>query len=251
MRQRVVTLTTDFGLLDPYVGAMKGVLCSLTDAPIIDLSHAIPPFDVEAAAYVVETAAPRFPRFSVHVAVVDPGVGTSRRLLAAFHEERFYLAPDNGLLGFLARGAGAEFREISVPESASPTFHGRDVLAPAAARLANGAAFLSIGRKVDPPPPPPEPVATAEGFSTRVLHVDAFGTLVCALRAEALGGRDVLARVGGKTVGPLRRTFGDVAEGEPLLYVGSSGRLEIAVNRGRADAHFGLGRGAPVEVRFA
>ncbi|MGH7163116.1 MAG: SAM hydrolase/SAM-dependent halogenase family protein, partial [Planctomycetota bacterium] len=150
----VVTLLTDFGTEDPYVAAMKGAILSHCSAQIVDLTHGVPAFDAETAGYLLEAAAFHFPAGAVHVAVVDPGVGTGRRLLAASCAGHSFLAPDNGLLDFLARRPGVSWHEVD-PQlvargTVSPTFHGRDLFAPAAAFLCVGLAAEELGPAVDP-----------------------------------------------------------------------------------------------------
>lgn len=242
----VLTLLTDFGGLDSYVGAMKGVFSSLCEARIVDLTHEVAPFDVAGASYLLESAAFHFPPRSVHVAVVDPGVGSSRRVLAAECGGQRFLAPDNGLLSFLSR-RGARFHTVLYSEEGlSPTFHGRDLFMPLAARLFHGAEVGDLGPAAEPPRPPLEFERTPRGVATHVLLVDRFGTLICALRGENVPPGRVF--IHGQEIGPLRRTFADVAPGTPLAYIGSSGRLEVAVNLGRADERLHAGRGTVVEI---
>jgi S-adenosyl-L-methionine hydrolase (adenosine-forming) len=238
----LVTLTTDFGTADGYVGAMKGVLHR--NAPgvvVVDITHAIARHDIAAGAYALATAAPWFPPGTVHVAVVDPGVGGARRGVVVVAGQQIFVGPDNGLFALLTPSAAyqiaaADFRAQRV----SPTFHGRDVFAVAAARLATGAEPAQAG-----------PAVTLEGRlpggdGPRVVHVDAFGNLITDVTGEAARGRRV--RVAGRDVGPLRRTFEDVAAGELVAYVGSGGTVEIAVREGSAAEMLGAGRGAPVEL---
>ncbi|HZN37979.1 MAG TPA: SAM-dependent chlorinase/fluorinase [Planctomycetota bacterium] len=244
----LVTLLTDFGPRDPYVGLMKGaVLRANQKATIIDFGHEVPPQDVMAGAFWLAAAIDQFPAGTVHVAVVDPGVGTSRRLLAMAAHECYWLAPDNGLLGHVfARDPAAEVRAIDLSHLAlqprSRTFHGRDVLAPIAGWLTSGRyGFSSLGPRVTD-------LAGASPFDgpPRVVHVDAFGNLVTNVAASALA--DVShVRVGGHTV-PLLATYAEAAPGELLALVGSFDRLEVAQNGGNAARTLGLSRGAPIEL---
>ncbi|HEU4420400.1 MAG TPA: SAM-dependent chlorinase/fluorinase [Planctomycetota bacterium] len=247
----LVTLLTDFGPRDPYVGLMKGaVLRANQKATIIDYGHDVPPQDVMAGAFWLAVAIGQFPAGTVHVAVVDPGVGTSRRLLAMAAHESYWLAPDNGLLGHVfAQDPTAEVRAIDLSHLAlrprSRTFHGRDVLAPIAGWLTSGRyGFTALG------PPVVDRLAGASPFDgpPRVIHVDAFGNLVTNVAASALA--DVSrVRVGGHTVA-LRGTYAEAAPGELLALVGSFDRLEVAQNGGNAARTLGLSRGAPIELMY-
>jgi hypothetical protein len=244
-----IALLTDFGGRDPYVGVMKGmVLRAHPKAVLVDLGHDVPPQDTSLAGFWLAAAIGRFPAGTVHLAVVDPGVGTSRRLLCACAHEAFWLAPDNGLLTeVLAADPGAEVRALALPhlglEPASNTFHGRDVLAPAAGWLAGGRyGFTALGPCID------DPVRTAPlcAGAPHVVHVDAYGNLITNVRGEAVAGCRAV-RAGGVEI-PLARTYGDVPAGSLLALIGSYGLLEVAKNRGSAAAALQLGRGAPVAL---
>ncbi len=240
----IVALLTDFGLADPYVGIMKGaVLRASPKVQIVDVTHDVAPQDVEAGAFFVGALVGRFPSGTVHVAVVDPGVGTARRLLAVAAHDAYWLGPDNGVLGAVTAG---EVRAIDVvhlgirPES--NTFHGRDILAPVAAWLAAGRyGFASLGPLVADAVRRP-----TGGGSARVVHVDRYGNLVTNVPAAALAGVGAV-RVGGQVV-PLRRTYGDAPPGGLVALVGSYGLLEVAKNGGDAARATGSGRGAPIEL---
>jgi S-adenosyl-L-methionine hydrolase (adenosine-forming) len=243
----LVTLTTDFGTADGYVGAMKGVLYrAAPGVVVVDITHAVPRHDVAAGAHALATAAPWFPPWTVHVAVVDPGVGGRRRDVVVVAAEQIFVGPDNGIFSLAAPRpdavheiAAADFRAARV----SPTFHGRDVFAVAAARLAAGAAPERAGPPVTLVGSLPRP----EGAVHQVVHVDAFGNLVTDLHGDdvAPGSR---VHVAGRDVGPVQRTFEDVARGELVAYVGSGGTVEIAVREGSAATALGAGRGAPVDL---
>jgi S-adenosylmethionine hydrolase len=244
----IVTLLTDFGTADSYVAEMTGVL--LTCAPkstVVDITHQVPPGDVPAAQYVLSRTWMFFPEGTVHVAVVDAGVGTDRRVLAATRFGHYFLAPDNGLLSFLS--LNATFVSIPVLPEAAPTFHGRDVFAPAAAALTTGAALESLGAPITDPHYAPLPIPKVEGNALvgQVIYVDRFGTLVSNISPSALN-PDANIRVGGVDVGPLRRTFGDVASGALVAFTGSGGTVEIAVRDGSAMRLLGLGVGAEVRA---
>lgn len=255
----LVTLTTDFGLEGHHAGVLKGVILALCPrARIVDLTHRIPPGDVELAAWTLLWALPSFPPGATHLVVVDPGVGTRRRALAADGGGHRFTGPDNGVLALaLARtGAAAVALPTPGPGEASATFHGRDVFAPAAARLALGVPLDRLGtparrwaRLAVENPRRAGPGAAAG----RVVAVDRWGNLVTDLTVADLSrwgiGPEVEVRVGHRRVAGLRRTYADAGPGEPVALVNSSGHLEIAVNSGRADAALGAGRGSAVRVR--
>ncbi|MFI5278956.1 MAG: S-adenosyl-l-methionine hydroxide adenosyltransferase family protein [Gemmatimonadales bacterium] len=243
----IVTLLTDFGTSDGYVAEMKGRLLRLTtDITIVDVAHDIAPGDVEAAAYVLGRTWRAFPDATVHVAVVDPGVGTPRRALAAEAGGHRFVAPDNGLLTCVADHAPLTAVVLPVPDSASPTFHGRDVFAPAAAALANGAALATLGAPTDVVNRLPLPMARRSevGVVGTIVHVDRFGTLITNIPAEMIAATAIV-QLAARVV-PISSTFGDVAPGEVVAFTGSGGTLEIAVRDGRADEVLGVGRGTDV-----
>lgn len=235
-----IALLTDFGLVDPYVGAMKGVLASLAPgAPVLDVTHGVPPQDVRVGALFLDAAWPWFPEGTVFVCVVDPGVGTRRRPIVARAAGRLFVGPDNGLLGLLP---DPEVREITAPwghPSPSRTFHGRDLFAPVAARLAGGAAFEDVGPLVTDPVRVLLPVPV-DGAG-EVLYVDHYGNAVTNL-AGVDGGvvrvREVRA--------PVVHTYAAAGPGEAVALTGSTGRLEIAVRDGHAARELGLAPGTPV-----
>lgn len=244
----IVTLLTDFGTSDSYVAEMKGVLLTyVPSVTLVDITHQVAPGDVATAQYILGRTWMFFPEGSIHVAVVDAGVGTERRLLGAKRFDRYFLAPDNGLLSFLS--LNATFVSIPVVPEAAPTFHGRDVLAPAAAKLAAGASLESLGTVITDPHFASVPISRIEGDSTvgAVVHIDHFGTLVSNIAPAALQ-EDATIRVADMDVGPLRRTFADVAPGELVAFVGSGGTVEIAVRDGSAARMLGATVGAEVRA---
>jgi len=264
----VVALLTDFGHQDHYVGAVKGaVLVACPKAVIVDVGHEVPPHDVMAGAFALAACYRSFPAGTVFVAVVDPGVGSERRALALRAGGHLFVGPDNGIFTLvLGDGGRPRIHEITNQKLWGPersrTFHARDIFGPVAGRLAAGTPLAKVGPVVrDPVILPVEParqVAAGE-WSASVLHVDRFGNLTTTLTVAQL--EDVLATVEGDPNGlvvsvegvvmPLAATYADVAEGEPCAFVGSTGRLEIAVHRGSASRLLGAGRGAPVAVRKA
>jgi len=243
-----ITLLTDYGVTDSYVAEVKGVLLTaVPDATLIDVTHQVPPGDVRAAQFLFARSWRRFPEGTVHLVVVDPGVGTARRALAAEAAGHFFVAPDNGLLTSLPEDA--EFVSLPVPPPAAPTFHGRDVFAPAAARLAMGVSLDELGDLIDDVrrSPLPEPRADGVALLGEVIYVDRFGTLVSNIRAEDVDA-GVRITVEGRDVGSLRRTFGDVEPGQLVAYMGSGGEVEIAVRGGSAARLLGVGVRAEVRA---
>jgi S-adenosylmethionine hydrolase len=246
---RIVTLLTDFGTADGYVGELKGTLLSLApDATIVDVTHDVPAGDIAAGCYTLGRVWRAFPRGTLHVAVVDPGVGTERRALAAEGGGHCFVAPDNGLLSDVFAAVAVRSVSLTVPPEASRTFHGRDVFAPAAARLARGAALEALGAAISDPVRLAPHTLRAEGGDLvgEVIHVDRFGTLVTNLPGERLR-RLASVRLAGYDL-PLRATFADVAPGEPVAFVGSGGTVEVAVRDGRADVVLGIARGGGVRA---
>jgi len=260
---QIITLTTDFGHSDYYVGALKGVILSLAPkVQVVDITHEIEPHGLLHAAFVLRSVWSWFPPETVHLAIVDPGVGTSRRVLAGRYEGRFVVAPDNGLVTFLHRELRAEaMHVVENPRFFLPhvsgTFQGRDVLAPVAAHLTLGAKLRDFGRatdRVEVFPLPLRPAVTARGVSGQVLYVDRFGTLVTniartSLLALGTHDRQFEVLVNGTSIGPIRGTFGEVPVGEPVAFIGSTEHLEVAVNQGRAVDRFGPVERTRIEVR--
>lgn len=262
-RLPVVSMITDFGLSDTYVGQMKAVILSIApEARIVDLTHQIPPQDVEEASFQLATAWAAFPPGSVHLAVVDPGVGTPRRPVAfAFGEQRFVM-PDNGLPTLLL-GDRLPDQVVVLDRPAyhrphvSKTFHGRDLFAPVAARLAAGAALDEVGSptgveslvRLDLPPT----VATHSVVRGPVVSIDHFGNCRTLIRPEDLPWplTQVLVRCGSAVVRGIVATYGSVPEGRTLALFGSHGGLEIAVRQGSAAHAWGITRGMMVEVSTA
>lgn len=248
----VITLLTDFGTADGYVGEMKGVL--VTGAPaasIIDISHDLPPFDVEYARLTFARYWRRYPAGTVHVVVVDPGVGSTRAAIAVESDGRYLVGPDNGVLSPALFALDARVVSLSVVASASPTFHGRDVFAPAAAALAQGELLDSLGEPFREPvrlrtrQPVRRPDGTIDG---EVLTLDRFGNAITNLVARDI---DHVVVQSGDVPRQLRlvRTYADASVGEAVALVGSSGFVEIAVRERNAGTHLQLGRGDRVSVR--
>lgn len=244
----IITLLTDFGIADSYVAEMKAVLLSRkADLTLVDISHEVPPGDVRAGQYLLSRAWKYFPRNTIHIAIVDPGVGTERSAIAAESQGHRFVAPDNGLLSFLPQEARCV--SILVPAEASATFHGRDVFAPAAAILAAGDPMDALGSSISGPVRVPLPAPHHDGTAVigEVLYVDRFGTLISNIEPSAVE-PGIRIRVGDVDVGPLRRTFGDVRRGALLAFTGSGGTVEIAVRDGSAARLLGVGVGAEVRA---
>lgn len=244
----VVTLLTDFGISDTYVGMMKGVIASIApDAHVVDLTHDVPPQDVQAGAFHLMVAYGYFPPGTVHVAVVDPGVGTGRAIITVRAGGHLFVGPDNGVLRWAVESAGGAERAVRVENRdyalpvVSATFHGRDVMAPAAAHLARGLPLESLG--------PAAETLAGEAFPEShagrgiVVHVDRFGNCITNLRPPLGATVDVLGRHL-----PVVRTYGDAPPRQPVALVGSASLLEIAINGESAAARLGIGRGTPVQA---
>jgi hypothetical protein len=235
----LVTLTTDFGLADSYVAEMKAVLLARCPrARVIDVTHQIPPQDVLAASVILERMLRVCPAGTIHVSVVDPGVGTARKLLLAKVADQYVLCPDNGLITWpwrrLPDSRAAHDLNWPPPTPASSTFHGRDILAPAAAALAAGECSASelVGIPVAPILLDVAPATKASDVV--IIHIDGFGNAITNLPAELIHGIRLRSVKVGRRVIPVRRTYGDVPPARPLALIGSSGLLEVAVRDGNA-----------------
>ncbi|HEU5303629.1 MAG TPA: SAM-dependent chlorinase/fluorinase [Gemmatimonadales bacterium] len=249
----IVTLLTDFGNTDHYVAEMKGVVLSrASGAVLVDITHAIQPGDVRSGAYVLGRTWSRFPAGTIHLAVIDPGVGSARAALALGAHGHFFVGPDNGVFTSVLRDAEVEAVVLPTPESASPTFHGRDVFAPAAAVLAGGAPLHTLGEPFRGIPArlaftaPHHEGKTVVG---EVIYIDRFGSLITNLTTDLVPTYATL-EVEDLDLGPLRRTFSDVTAGGLVVYVGSGGAIEIAVRNGSAARRLGIGVGGRVRVRL-
>lgn len=249
----IITLLTDYGTTDSYVGEMKGVLLSRAPgATLVDITHTVPPGDVAAAGYILGRTWAHFPPGTVHLAVVDPGVGTARTALAFRTREHWFVGPDNGLFSGVIRGAEVEAITLPTPMRAAPTFHGRDLFAPAAAALARGEALASLGERYAGIPR--RVIAAVPHYEGKVvvgevIYVDRYGNLVTNLTPEVVPSHASL-EAEMLIIGPLRSTFGDVASGALLAYLGSGGTVEIAVRDGSAARRLGLGVGGKVKARL-
>lgn len=249
----VVTLLTDFGLTDSYVAEVKGVILSREPGAIlVDVTHNIGSGDIRAAAYILGRTWFRFPDGTVHLAVVDPGVGTSRSALALRARNHYFVGPDNGLFTPVLRDTEVTAVALPTPASASPTFHGRDLFAPAAAALAGGADLSSLGQSFSGIPERLAYTAPRQEDKTvvgEIVYIDRFGSLITNLTPELVP-PSATFEVEDLDLGPLKRTFNDATTGELLAYVGSGGAIEIAVRDGSAASLLGVGVGGRVRARL-
>jgi S-adenosylmethionine hydrolase len=252
-------LTTDYGINDHLVGVLKGVILKINpEAQIVDITHQVAPFDLLDGALSIAAAYSYFPSHSIHVVIIDPGVGTERRPILVSGQNHYFIAPDNGVLsGIYEKEHPVVVRHITSEhyflQPVSKTFHGRDVFAPVAAWLSKNWQPGSMGEEITDfkkfaMPKPKEADGLLKGV---VLKVDAFGNLITNLRAEdipadAVGKGEVRLQVGSHPVTKFVPTFGNGAAGEAVSYIGSGGFLEIAINKGSASRTLGLGRGTPV-----
>lgn len=261
----IVTLTTDFGTSDGYVGAMKGVILSrCSDARVIDIAHDVPSFDIAAGAYCLRQAARHFPDGTIHVAVVDPGVGTDRRAVVVDSGRQLFVGPDNGIFSWVVPDPVASYAIESTDfmrGSISATFHGRDIFAAAAGALAAGARPQDAGASValapldidDPLAVVRAPDGRVQRVRACVVHVDRFGNLISNCPAHIVPGRASVALPGvagtsAVTIERISRTFGEVARGQPVAYIGSAETLEIAVREDSAARILGLAKGALITI---
>lgn len=257
----VITLLSDFGLQDPYVGIMKGVMLGIAPkATLVDLTHGVPPQDVAVGAYQLSTAWPYFPEGSVHMAVVDPGVGGERGVIIVEGGGHYFVGPDNGLLECALALPDRQVYLVGespyLPKAASHTFHGRDVFSPLAAQLRAGVAPGTLGVPWAEPTRLEQAVVKEEGSALVgvVLAIDAFGNLITNIEGARLAGLDdgrcTISLMKGPAIQGLSRTYIDVPEGAPLALVGSTGRLEISCRGGSAQAHFQASLGDWIRVEF-
>jgi len=248
----IITLTTDFGLKDPYVGIMKGVILSINpEARIVDISHQIEPGDITHAAGLIQETFTFFPKDTIHVGVVDPGVGSGRRPILVKIEDHFFVGPDNGLF-WPVINAHQAVKIIHLTEKGyflphiSHTFHGRDIFAPVAAHLSHGADPLKMGAIIRDPVPLHS--ATLEKnediLCGQIVRVDNFGNMITNIHREDLaqftGTGKTVIKVGSLIIENVQKTYAEAKKDEALALIGSSGYLEIAVNLGRASERLGI-----------
>jgi S-adenosyl-L-methionine hydrolase (adenosine-forming) len=255
----IITLTTDYGTNDHLVGVMKGAILRVNpDARIVDITHQVTPFDLLEGALAIASSYAYFPVRSIHVVVVDPGVGTERRPLLVSGQNQYFIAPDNGVLsGVYDKEQNFAVRHLTSEhyfmQPVSKTFHGRDVFAPVAGWLSKHWQPASMGEVIEDfkrfaMPKPKESEGLLKGV---VMKVDGFGNLITNFRTEDLSPEtmekgEIHLQVGSQAVTRMVHMFASGNAGEPVAYIGSSGYLEIAVNKGNASKALGIGRGTPV-----
>jgi S-adenosylmethionine hydrolase len=260
-----ISIMTDFGIKDGNVGVMKGVIWGICpEAQIADVSHNVGPQNVPEAALILARSAPYFPHGTVHLVVVDPGVGTNRRPMAAQLGDWYYVGPDNGTITLLLERARAgswrcEFvvldrRQYWLPD-VSHVFHGRDIFAPVAAHLANGVRLMQLGTPFSDPVqlPLPKPMQDRQAWYGEVIHIDHFGNIASNIRIEHLGQalqekEKILVRLGQTRIEGLVNTFGERAPGETVALLGSTGNLIISIVNGDAASSLGAHMGDRIEV---
>jgi S-adenosylmethionine hydrolase len=263
----IITLTTDFGLSDAYVAEMKGVVLGINpDARFVDICHTIRPQNIGQAAFVLHTAYRFFPQGTIHIVVVDPGVGSPRRGVLLHTSFADFIAPDNGVLSYIAQevsekpvtGDTVNLKKgttaISLTETrfwnkqVCSTFHGRDIFAPVAAHLSLGTVPEEFGEKISNLTTIPllYPHKTQNGMTGHIVHIDNFGNLITNFRAPDLPGENIVISVGGKKINGLSRTYQDGAG--LLSLIGSHGYLEISLKNGSASNFLGVGTGDQVKV---
>ncbi|MDR4509663.1 MAG: SAM-dependent chlorinase/fluorinase [Candidatus Brocadiaceae bacterium] len=261
-RQPVIALLTDFGAQDAYVGIMKGVIAAINpQSSIIDICHSIPPQDIFQGAYLLYTAYKYFPKDTIHVAVVDPGVGSERDIVCVHTKDYLFLAPDNGILGFILPHERPQTivritnKKYFLP-SPSTTFHGRDIFAPVAAHLSLGVKLQQLGIETDHlntlclPMPRKKRKGGIEG---EVIAIDRFGNLITNITKDYLKGlkcpqRNIGILIGKRKITGLGKSYAEANIGMPLALFGSSGFLEVSINQGNAGKYFKVEKGAKVAI---
>ena len=267
----IITLTTDFGIRDTYVGIMKGVILGINpNVQVVDLTHAVPPQDIYEAAFSIYAAHNYFPKGTIHVIVVDPGVGSDRRAIACQTDNASFVCPDNGVLSYLLQSTeDEEAQSINAVEiqnkayhlpEVSNTFHGRDIFAPVAAHLSLGVPLADIG-----PPvkmlvqlPIQAPELSGNTLTGQIVKIDRFGNAITNISGNAIAGLENVSigeisayeiRVGSVRLNRFNRAYAESGVGKPLAIIGSSGLLEIAINGGNAKESLGLKWGDPVVIQ--
>ena len=249
-KQRIISLTTDFGTQDGYIGIVKAVIIGICpDVRIIDLSHDLPPWNIAAAAWVLGNSFQHFPSGSIHVGVVDPGVGSSRRAVALEAADHIFVGPDNGIFSKLLHTNEVKFAVELTEEqywrkNLSSTFHARDVFGPVAAHYATGVSLKQLGKEIDIESllrlPAREIQVRQNRVEGSVAYVDHFGNLITNIKKDMVR-ESALCQVGKRSIGRIKQTYSSGDLGAPLAFIGSHGYLEIAVSQGRADEKLDAG----------
>lgn len=259
MTKPILTLTTDFGLADHFAGAMKGVILSICPrARIVDISHEVTPFEIAEGAFLIAQAYRYFPKKTVHLVVVDPGVGTARRPILVEAAGQYFVGPDNGVLSMVYSREKHKVRLISndryFRQPVSRTFHGRDIFAPVAAHLAAGVPPPRMGKLIEDHLRPSfeKPQRTGKRTWTgRILKIDRFGNIVTNFHVSDfpdLDRRNLAMVIGPHEIGVMARHYAECGPGELFVIVGSSGYLEVSVSQGSAAQQIGCETGAPAEL---
>jgi len=248
----IITVTTDFGETDPYVAMMKGIILSINpDARIVDIAHQVPAGSIQEGASIIKETYTYFPSGTVHVGVIDPGVGGKRRPITVLADNHLFVGPDNGLFSPIIE-AQVHTDVIHLKEKRywmdkiSATFHGRDIFAPVAAHLSLGVDPFLLGEKIDNPSALESPLPCKKNGDLvgEVIRVDHFGNIITNITREHLGpflpSKGLTIRIGSLVLQKISTAYSDTPEGQPLALIGSSGHLEIAVNMGRATDYFGI-----------
>ena len=259
----IITLMTDFGTSDHYVGVMKGVILNINpQVQIVDITHNIPPQDIHGAAFLIDSAYRYFPTGTIHVIVVDPGVGSERQAIVCQTETAYFVCPDNGILTHILHDE-ERIHTVAVENSAyflpqvSNTFHGRDIFAPVAAHLSCGIPIGVLGSPIAHPVqlPIPKPQVTDKAIIGQVIWIDSFGNLVTNISHEVLeslaGRNSVVICAGNAEINHINRSYAESAVGEILAIIGSFNRLEISINQGNAAQILGLNRGDTITICMA
>jgi S-adenosylmethionine hydrolase len=260
MRNPIITLLTDFGLKDPYVASMKGVILSINpQCTLVDITHQVSPHDIREGAFILAQTYSTFPKGTIHLSVVDPGVGSARKPILIVTKNFFFVGPDNGLFAFavkrekLKKVIALGKMEFFLPE-VSPTFHGRDLFAPVAAHLSLGIAPESFGRVIKSwnEISFPEPVLRQEKLIGEIVHIDTFGNLVCNIDYKNLlkfsKGRLFVIKIGERTMRGLKKGYWEGKKDEPMALIGSGGYLEISIREGNAQKILKVKRGDSIQV---
>ena len=255
----IITLTTDFGTSDNYVGIVKGIILRLNkSANLIDINHRIPPFNIAAARYQLETSYKAFPSGTIHLAVIDPGVGGNRKAIALKTADYYFLGPDNGLFAFLNKREIKECVVLNNPKYCSKdisnTFHARDVFAPVAGYLSLGIDIIEFGKRIKgiKRSANKDYSRTSRGLIGRLIYIDRFGNLVSSLKEKIIRqSNGTIVYLNGVRIGPIRKTFSNVKPGRPVVYINSFGYLEIGINKGSAAENFGVNYDTETEFLIA
>lgn len=259
----ILTITTDFGNLNGFTGTMKGVIYGIApNVQIADITHEIPAQDIRTGSIALWRAAPYFPPGTVHVAVIDPGVGTTRRAIAAKLGEQYFVLPDNGLITPMLEDAEAAGQEVVMVHLDKPeywlktvytTFHGRDIFAPCGAHLAAGVPVQAMGTIIDDPirTPLPKPQKTAEGYRANIIVIDVFGNCTTNLRVSQIPDlTKTTLKIAGQSIEGIVPSYGHRQVGELVAVTDSEGFVEIAIVNGDAARHLDIKLDDPVEVIF-